>query len=146
MPEETPAPELGGGDVVGGVDPQDAVKNPATFLLVVGGIGVLVALISLLMNLLGAGLGAAGGGDQAAGAMLSGGIGIVFAILGAIGSVVVILGSLKMKNLENYGLSMAAAIIAMLPIASGCCLLGLPAGIWCIIVLMKPEIKAAFKQ
>jgi hypothetical protein len=39
---------------------------------------------------------------------------------------------------------MAASIIAMIPCVSPCCLLGLPIGIWALVVLMKPEVKSAF--
>ena len=38
---------------------------------------------------------------------------------------------------------MAGAIVAMLP-CSGCCLLGLPIGIWAIIVLIDSDVKRAF--
>lgn len=38
-----------------------------------------------------------------------------------------------------------AAILAMIPCVSPCCLLGLPLGIWALIVLLKPEVKAAFQ-
>ena len=72
--------------------------------------------------------------------------------LGAIGPLfqialngVVFFGALKMKNLENYGLSMSAAIIACIPCCS-CCCLGIPVGIWALIVLNKPEVKSAFQR
>ena len=38
-----------------------------------------------------------------------------------------------------------ATIIAMVPCISPCCLVGLPIGIWALVVLMKPEVKAAFR-
>jgi hypothetical protein len=60
-------------------------------------------------------------------------------VLGAI----VLFGAIKMKQLENYGLAMTASIIAMLP-CSLCCLAGLPIGIWSLVILSKPEVKAAF--
>jgi hypothetical protein len=78
--------------------------------------------------------------------MLSGGVGLVFNVIGVIIGVVILLGALKMQKLQNYNFAMAAAIIAMIPCISPCCLLGLPAGIWALIVLMKPEVKAAFNQ
>ncbi len=51
---------------------------------------------------------------------------------------------MKMKKLESYGLAMAASIIAMIPCLSPCCLIGLPIGIWALVVLSKPEVKSAF--
>lgn len=56
----------------------------------------------------------------------------------------IIYAALKMKNLEQWGLVMAASILAMLPCISPCCIIGLPMGIWCIVVLSRPEVKAAF--
>lgn len=84
-------------------------------------------------------------GSQGMPNMLSGGIGAVFNVIGLIMAVVVFMGALKMKNAESFGFAMAAAIIAMIPCVSPCCLLGLPLGIWAIIVLVKPEVKAAFQ-
>jgi hypothetical protein len=127
-----------------GPDPRSAVSGPATFLMVVGIIGIVVQILSLVLNLLGTGLSFAGGGGDRGMAMMQGGIGIVFNIIAmAIGGLIVF-GSMKMKNLQSYGLAMTAAIIAMVPCISPCCLLGLPAGIWALVVLMKPEVKAAF--
>jgi hypothetical protein len=76
--------------------------------------------------------------------MFSGGVGLVFNGIAIGVSVLIIMGAQKMKNLESYGLVMAASIVAMIPCISPCCLLGLPFGIWALIVLMKPEVKNAF--
>jgi hypothetical protein len=56
----------------------------------------------------------------------------------------ILFGGLKMQKLENYGLAMAASIVAMIPCISPCCLVGLPIGIWAVVVLSKPEVKNAF--
>ena len=50
----------------------------------------------------------------------------------------------QMKALENYPLALTASILAIIPCLSPCCLVGLPIGIWAIVVLSKPEVKAAF--
>lgn len=75
---------------------------------------------------------------------IAGGFYLIIGILGLIGAAVIIMGALKMKKLESHGLSMTASILAMIPCLSSCCLIGLPVGIWCMIVLMKPEVKSAF--
>ena len=46
--------------------------------------------------------------------------------------------------IEEEGIS-PASILAMIPCLSPCCLIGLPIGIWALVILMKPEVKAAFK-
>ncbi len=56
---------------------------------------------------------------------------------------VMLYGGLQMKKGGSFGWAMAAAIIAMIP-CSPCCILELPAGIWALIVLVKPEIKQLF--
>jgi serine/threonine protein kinase len=54
----------------------------------------------------------------------------------------IILGGLRMRNLRNYNLAVAASILAM--ITPGM-LLGLPFGIWALIVLTRQEVRAAFE-
>jgi len=126
------------------VDPKAAVSGPATFLMVVGGLTIVFAGIMLILHAIGAGAGALGGGGGTMG-VLSGGLGIVWDLIVIIGGAIVIFGGIKMKNLQNYGLAMTAAILALVPCTAGyCCILGLPAGIWALVILMKPEVKAAF--
>jgi hypothetical protein len=60
-------------------------------------------------------------------------------------SVVVFMGASKMKNLQSYGFAMAATVIAMIPCIGPCCILGLPIGIWALVILLKPEVKGAFQ-
>ena len=55
----------------------------------------------------------------------------------------VLFGAIKMLRLQNHGVAVAAAIIAMLP-CQCCCVLGLPFGIWALVVLNKPEVKSHF--
>jgi hypothetical protein len=54
-------------------------------------------------------------------------------------------GGLKMKNLESYPFAIAASIIAIIPCIGSCCCIGIPIGIWSLIVLNKAEVKAAFR-
>jgi hypothetical protein len=57
----------------------------------------------------------------------------------------VIYGGMKMKNLENYTLAIVSAIVAMIPCTSPCCFLGLPIGIWALVVLCNTDVKMAFR-
>jgi len=65
-------------------------------------------------------------------------------LVGIIVAVFIIFAALKMKELEQWGLALTASILAMIPCISPCCIIGLPIGIWCLVVLTKPEIKNAF--
>ncbi|MGE6761154.1 hypothetical protein ACQKGO_24265 [Corallococcus interemptor] len=60
-------------------------------------------------------------------------------------SAVVILGAWKMKNLQSYGLAMTAAILCVIPCCGPCCGLGIIPGVWALIVLNRPDVKAAFR-
>jgi len=74
------------------------------------------------------------------------GVNVAMNVVTLILSVVILLGAIKMKNLENYGLAMASAIIAVIPCFSPCCVLGLPFGIWALVVLSDARVKAAFRN
>jgi hypothetical protein len=64
--------------------------------------------------------------------------------VGIIVAALIIFASLKMKELKQWGLAFTASILAMVPCISPCCIIGLPVGIWCLVVLTKPEVKNAF--
>jgi hypothetical protein len=66
-------------------------------------------------------------------------------LLNFITSTLVLIGARKMARLEGYGLAITAAIIALVPCANVCCLLSMPFGIWALIVLADPGVKAAFR-
>ena len=75
---------------------------------------------------------------------MAGGLYLVAGAVALMVAAVIIMGALKMKKLESHGFAMTASILSMIPCLSSCCLIGLPVGIWCMIVLMKPEVKSAF--
>ena len=56
---------------------------------------------------------------------------------------VVILGALRMMRLRSYGLGVAAAVLAIVPVHPWC-VIGLPIGIWALIVLLRGETREAF--
>ncbi|RKH19112.1 hypothetical protein D7V77_32990 [Corallococcus sp. CA041A] len=53
-------------------------------------------------------------------------------------------GGWKMKNLRSYGWAMTAAILCCIPCCGPCSCLSLVPGIWSLIVLNRPDVKAAF--
>ncbi len=124
----------------------DQVSGPSVGLLITGILGGVVSLGGLILNLVTAGIESVkahryieGYADLAAGAA-----GVAFCFVGLLVAGFIIYSSLKMKNLTQWGLCVAASIIAMIPCISPCCLVGLPIGIWCLVVLTKPEVKTAF--
>jgi hypothetical protein len=76
--------------------------------------------------------------------MLQGPIGIINNILWMITNAIILMGALKMKKFQSYGLAMTASILCILCDWS-CCCLGIGAGIWSIVVLNNAQVKAAFR-
>ena len=68
--------------------------------------------------------------------------GVISLVIAAVNGFV-LFGAVEMLRLRNYGVAMVASIVAMLP-CQCCCLLGLPAGIWALVTLNKPEVKSQF--
>jgi hypothetical protein len=143
-------PAAGGGDDFA----RQQVNLPAILLMVAGGIGIAYALVSLISALTG------GAAQQeqlnqllsnpdippslksfASTASRGGFIGPLILI---IANGFILFGGLKMKSLESYGLALAAAIVAVIPCCP-CGCIGIPVGIYALIILNKPEVKAAFR-
>jgi predicted Zn finger-like uncharacterized protein len=55
----------------------------------------------------------------------------------------VVIGGVKMQNMDSYGWSMAASIIAILTSVT---VVGFAMGIWCIVVLRNPKVIKAFEH
>ncbi|MFL5338965.1 MAG: hypothetical protein ACJ8F7_02265 [Gemmataceae bacterium] len=129
------------------------VSGPANGLLAVGTIGIVISVFSFGAGILNvAGPGGGGGGRGGAGGAPGGAAFLAGNAAGNfVGSVVhlgvsilVITGAQKMKNLEGYGLAKAAAIIAIIPCISPCCILGIIFGIQALNVLNESEVREAF--
>ena len=67
----------------------------------------------------------------------------VLAVLTLIPSCLIIVGGWQMLRLEYYGLTLIAAIMALIPCTFGW-LLGLPMGIWALTVLSRRDVREAF--
>lgn len=68
----------------------------------------------------------------------------VLGVLSLLVAPVIIFGALQMMKGKKYGLSKTAAILTIVPFTSCCFLIGAPFGIWALIVLSKPDVKAVF--
>jgi len=128
-------------------DPRSQLSGPSTGLLVTGIVGGVLSLMSLVFHTIGAGI---------ASMMLDRiprefiglyqGFGIAaVCVVELLVAAFIIYMSFKMKQAEEWPLAITASILAMIPCISPCCIVGLPVGIWCLVVLNKPEVKAAFR-
>ena len=71
---------------------------------------------------------------------------IIFAAISLACSALIFLGGSKMKQLQGYGLSIAASILAIIPCTNSCCCAGLPIGVWALMVLVNADVKLAFSR
>ncbi|SRR6266540_4509823 len=131
-------------------NPRQRVQGPAVYLIVVSGLSVALCALYLILHLVGSTFAR----PQSTGnpevdrvlELFSGGLGVAYYLLGIAINGFIILGSCRMLKLRNYGLCMAAGIAALVPCVTLCCCLGLPGGIWALVVLSRPEVKAAFES
>jgi len=125
------------------------VAGPATALMVTGWLGLALDLFRMVTMIAQIGfMGAQGArprGDEWAAFAMFGGMGVVGLLVSIVLCILVIVGAMKMKALESYGFALASAIIALLP-CGPCCLLGIPFGIWAIVVLSDGQVRAAFRS
>ena len=126
---------------------QQMVSGPATFMMVLSIISIPLSLVGLAFSILG---GSAGFFDNLPPElreqfMLQGVAGIVQYSLSLIAHIIILIGAIKMKSLRSYGLAMTASILSIL-FQCGCCCLGIGAGIWALVILSKPAVKAMFAQ
>jgi hypothetical protein len=120
----------------------DTVAGPAIALLVVGIIDLVLYSIILAIGFLGmASQMNRRGGD----AMIVGmACGCLLHAIRLAYQIVIIAGAQKMKRLESYGFSMAVCIMAVIPLLSPLLIVGIPFGIWGLVVINQPDVKDAF--
>lgn len=73
---------------------------------------------------------------------------VPIALVGLLIAVLTLWGSVNMMRVKGFGIAMTGAILTIIPCLSvgGCCCgLGQVAGIWALVVLLTPEVKAAFQ-
>jgi hypothetical protein len=52
--------------------------------------------------------------------------------------------AVQMMTLRSWGMGVTGSVLAMLNIGSCCCVVGMPIGIWSLMVLMSPEVMTVF--
>lgn len=145
-------PSPGAGD--GGRDEAlRRVQGPAIGLIILGAMGLLFGLVGIVSSLAGINRNPQlpPGLDEQTQRMVQMWVGlmekygVVLNVVSMGFAVVILLGGLKLRRLEGYGLVLAAAILALLPCTNACCCLGLPMGIWALVAMNKPEVKSQFR-
>jgi hypothetical protein len=62
-----------------------------------------------------------------------------------IASFVILLGAAQMMRMRTWGLALAGSIVAMLHFQECCCLLGLPLGVWSVVILCRADVRSLFQ-
>jgi hypothetical protein len=122
------------------------VSAPAICLIVVAILGLVLNLLGMAYTLFIPAEVFRIHGDRIPQMMISGPVALIQGILEIVLCTIVLIGAIKMKGLENYGFAIAASIIALIPCIGPCCGLGLPFGIWALVVLSDPVVKSSFKS
>jgi hypothetical protein len=126
------------------------LKVPAIGLIVTGSlnaiIGILV-ILSVLMQTLNGSLDRTFTSDAERQGFFAGFYGSALAgVLSLIFAPIVIFGGIKMMKGKSRNLAICAAILATIPLSSCCFVAGSIFGIWALVLLMKPDVKAFFQS
>ena len=152
VPPGVPPPGVppgAGGSGVGGPDPKAMVMGPAVALLAVAAMDLVMTVFGLVMGATGFGgpMSFPGGAPPELEEWLeylTGPAGMALNLIGILVNALIIWAGVRMMSLRNYGVCMAAAILAVVPCTAPCCCLGIAAGIWALVVLSRSEVKQAF--
>ncbi len=127
-------------------DVSNQVSGPAIGLLITGIIGAIFSLAGFFSISIGTGLSTLWweGFPDRFEELWEGAFGIGGSLVAICVAAFIIYAALKMREQSQWGLAVAASVLAMIPCISPCCIIGLPIGIWSLIILTKPEIRAAF--
>jgi hypothetical protein len=122
------------------------VTPPAIALLIVGSLGLIFSVLSVVLaavrepridpN--------APPFLQEAMKYQTGPLAVAIQSLFVILNIVILIGGAQMIRMKTWGLGMSASILAMINAGNCCCLLGLPVGIWSLVVLLNDDVKSSF--
>src|SRR5262245_54654835 len=137
----------------GAVDPglaRNKVNGPALGIMIISGISIAVRVLMLVLSLAGVGMMAAAAAQQgnqadatASAAQMAGGV--LGNVIGIAFNGVTLFGAMKMRDLQSYSLAMTACILSVIPCCSPCVIIGIPFGVWGLVVLNDPMVKGSFR-
>lgn len=123
---------------------QHRVWIPAAGLLIAGGIDCLAAVglvLATLFSVLAEGF----SGRLVVFDFLPGAAQVVVAVVAVAYAVFVVLGGWNLMQLRSRRLALWGSVLALFPFSAGS-IVGLPMGIWALIVMRNEQVKAAFGQ
>lgn len=120
---------------------------PAIFLIVLGVVGAVLSTLSTFAAIYLEPPPAAPNVSEEMRAFREGAFGTLAAVTQGIFILVnltIITGGLMMAQCRNWVFALVACILAIINFGSFCCVLGLPVGIWGIVVLSMDDVKKTF--
>ncbi len=114
----------------------DEIKGPAIALMVVSILCLAITGLGLIVDI----VGVLALGILAPDIMVR----IIWGVVLLFTSSFVLFGAIRMIKKKDHGIAKAASIVAIIPFLGPCCLLGIPFGIWALVVLNKPHVRSAF--
>jgi hypothetical protein len=135
MPDELNpySPPLVEGENLALPHPLRALLGPSIALLILSGASVLVGVSCVLLLWVPF--------ESAADVIRSA------VLIGAgVANLFVFYGALAMRKGIHYRAAIIAAIISMVPFLTSCIWIGIPFGIWALVVLRRPAVRAAFQS
>jgi hypothetical protein len=135
-PYASPAPEAGLGSS------GNPLFVPAICLLVLSSLFVLLIVASVPSQIADSraiDTSTPGGGGELVGRIVS-------LVVWTLMNVAIVLGAISMIRLTNYRSAYTAAILSIIPICSPCFVLGIPFGIWALVVLNRIDVKERFMK
>ena len=121
-----------------------AVRGPAIALISVASVGLLIGLLALAVDVV---LLASGAADQFPNPELKRAQIIVRSVWGLVmvaNAGFILWAGIQMLRLRQHQLCWLAGILACIPAFGPCFCLGIPFGIWAIVVLNRSEVAEAF--
>lgn len=61
-------------------------------------------------------------------------------------SLMLLTGAFSMIRKGSYAWAVATSCLAMVPVLGPCYVMGIPVGIWGLMVLRRPEVRASFTR
>jgi hypothetical protein len=114
---------------------RDRLRVPAIFLIVLSALSLLFYLDSSTFHVM---EGMNGKGE--ASLVLARGTGVLLLC-----NLATLIGSVEMLRMRSYRKAVIGASIACVPVCTTCILLGVPFGIWALVILRQSETIAAFQ-
>jgi hypothetical protein len=126
----------------------ERTKLPAIFLLIVVSLSFLYHVVNLGFYLAGAQpmmLPQAQNPAEELGQKIGMAVGGVLGFVFVIADLVVLWSAICLLRARSYGMALTGSILAVIPCLSPCCFLGIPFGIWSLVVLNDETVKAGFE-